>query len=398
MGKDLAQRVEQNAVQQRGGRPSIEQDIRAMEREFALAMPKGAEAVQLVRDAITLLRTTRHLAECDKASILGGLMTCAQLGLRPGVLGHAWLLPFWKSKHHQDESGRWVSGYSAQLVIGYQGLVDLAHRSGKIASLIARTVYSNDTFDVDYGLADSLVHKPALRGSRGEPIAYYAIAKFTTGGHAFIVITHDEMEEYRDRYATAKTRDGRVVGPWAEQFEGMAHKTCLRQLAKFMPKSTELAVALAADEGIRVDLSPQADPVHATVHEDVIDVQPEDVHDEVVSQSQEPAAERPAAKAPRRAAKASDGGEETITQAQQRALHAILRKAVGNDREAGLVLIAQELGLDSLGSTEELSKAQASTAIEKLQAIVDAQAKPAAQVPDPADVDKAWGLAEPGGE
>lgn len=240
---------------------SIADEIRGMEKQFQLAMPKGAEAAQLIRDALTALRTTKNLAKCERTSVLGSLMTCAQLGLRPGVLGHAWLLPFWSGKDRC---------HKAQLVIGYQGLIELAHRSGKISSLIARTVYSNDDFDVDYGLADSLVHNPNLFGDRGDPIAYYAIAKFTTGGHAFMVMTHQEMLAYRQEHATAKDRDGKVFGPWIDNFEGMAHKTCVRQLAKYMPKSTELAQALSADEGVRVDLTPTVEPAEATDH-DVID-------------------------------------------------------------------------------------------------------------------------------
>lgn len=257
---------------------SLADQIRAMEKQYQAAMPRGAEAAQLVRDALTALRMTKNLAKCEATSVLGSLMTCAQLGLRPGVLGHAWLLPFWDKKCYTDDKGKPVGGYKAQLVIGYQGLIELAHRSGKIASLIARTVYANDEFDVDYGIADTLVHKPNLFGERGSPIAYYAIAKFTTGGYAFYVMSQRDMERYRDRNATAKNREGVVFGPWVDNFEGMAHKTCVRQLAKYMPKSTELAYALAADEGVRVDLTPTADPAEATEHPDVIDV-------EVVEQS-----------------------------------------------------------------------------------------------------------------
>lgn len=255
---------------------TIATQIRAMEKEYQLAMPKGGEAAQLIRDALTALRMTRNLDKCDAPSVLGSLMTCAQLGLRPGVLGHAWLLPFWTSKHHQDSNGKWIGGYKAQLVIGYQGLIDLAHRSGKIVSLIARTVYQGDEFDVDYGVADTLVHKPNLFGERGDPIAYYAIAKFVGGGYAFYVMSHQDMIRYRNANATAKNRDGVVFGPWVDHFEGMAHKTCVRQLAKYMPKSTELAYALAADEGVRVDLTPTADPAEATEHPDYIDGEAEE--------------------------------------------------------------------------------------------------------------------------
>jgi recombination protein RecT len=79
------------------------------------------------------------------------------------------------------------------------------------------------------------------------------------------------MLKYRHENATAKNREGVVFGPWVDNFEGMAHKTTVRQLAKYMPKSTELATAMAADEGIRVDLRPTADPAEATEHPDVME-------------------------------------------------------------------------------------------------------------------------------
>jgi recombination protein RecT len=265
MARGLSQRVADNAAAQaNGGTLPMSEQIRRMESQFALAMPRGAEASQLVRDALTSLRQTPKLAECEAATVLGGLMTCAQLGLRPGVLGHAWLVPFWNSRRSQ---------YEAQLIVGYQGLVDLAHRSGRIASLIARTVYENDHFDVDYGLADTLVHKPVITGERGKPIAYYAIAKFTTGGHAFIVASHDEMLGYRSQFAMSRTREGKIIGPWEDHFEAMAHKTCVRQLSKWMPKSTELATAIEADNSVRVDLDPKADPAtesHAVIGGEIV--------------------------------------------------------------------------------------------------------------------------------
>ncbi|WP_190824734.1 recombination protein RecT [Saccharopolyspora pogona] len=258
MGNDLTRRVKEanpatnsgNQPAQQNGGGTLADQIRAMQPQFQMAMPKGAEAAQLIRDAMTCLRTTPALARCDAASVLGGLMTCAQLGLRPGVLGHAWLIPF---------------GRQAQLVIGYQGLVELAHRSGQIKSLQARTVYENDTFDVDYGLADSLIHKPAMTGPKGKPVAYYAFAKFVTGGHAFVVMSYDEMETYRDQNAKSKT------GPWKDHFEGMAHKTCVRQLAKWMPRSTEFATAIEADNTVRVDTSVNPDAALHGQHPDVID-------------------------------------------------------------------------------------------------------------------------------
>lgn len=262
MAKNLEQRLE-NRDPARATAPTLMDQIKMMENQFQLAMPRGAEATQLVRDSLTLLRQTRGLANCTPQSVLGGLMTCAQLGLRPGVLGHAWLIPFKNYKSGQME---------AQLVIGYQGLIDLAYRSGSIQSISARTVYENDTFDVDYGLSDNLVHKPTIFGEKGKPIAYYAVVKLVGGGHAFYVMNHQEMCRYRDENAMAETREGRVVGPWADHFESMAHKTVLRQLSKWMPKATEFAQGINADSSVRVDLSPSA--IDYPAHEDGEVVEP----------------------------------------------------------------------------------------------------------------------------
>ncbi len=89
-------------------------------------------------------------------------------------------------------------------------------------------------------------------------------------------MSHADMLKYRDVNATAKTREGQVFGPWVDNFVGMAQKTCLRQLAKWMPKSTELAAAMAVDEGFRVDLRATTDPAEATEHPPVIEGEVED--------------------------------------------------------------------------------------------------------------------------
>lgn len=230
---------------------TLAEQIKAMESQYAMAMPRGAEAGQLIRDGLTCLRNTPKLAECLPGSVLGGLMTCAQLGLRPGVpnIDHAWLIPFY-DKHSR--------ALKAQLVIGYKGMIELGHRSEKIQSLIARTVRANDHFDLEYGLEDRLEHRPLLRGERGPSVGYYAVAKFTTGGHAFIYMSREEVEEHRDKYAMARNKAGEIVGPWADpmQFDGMAQKTCVRQLAKWIPKATDLQTAVAADGSVRFDVDP----------------------------------------------------------------------------------------------------------------------------------------------
>lgn len=244
--------------------PSLRHQVTQMEHQFALAAPKGVEARQIVRDALTAISQNPDLLKCDPQSVLGGLMTMAQLGLRVGVLGHGWLIPF---NAREKVDGSWRNVKKAQLVIGYQGMVALAHRSGQIKSISAREVRANDHFHIEYGVDENLVHRPAT-GDRGEVTGYYAVVKFLPDGHSFYYLTKAEAEVYRDRYAMAKSRDGKVVGPWATEFDAMAKKTCVRQLSKFMPKGTDLAVALEADESVRVDIDPANRPEYVSVQPD----------------------------------------------------------------------------------------------------------------------------------
>lgn len=233
--------------------------IPLLEQEFARALPAG-EARQIVQDALTCLRTIQKLDQCEPRSVLGALMTCAQLGLRPGVLGHAWPLPFWDGK---------TRGMKAQLIIGYQGYIHLGYESGKVADFSGRAVRENDIYEVDYGTNPNLIHRPA-RGDRGKIVAYYATFRTTTGGSGFHDMTHEEVCDWRDRYAPrgkpSKSGElGPFVGPWrsapdSADFVGMAIKTQLRQLAKWMPKSPQLATAAQVDGTVRVNVDALTEP------------------------------------------------------------------------------------------------------------------------------------------
>jgi len=270
----LTERAHGTAVERRPEGKTLRVQIQEMESQFALAMPKGMEAAQLVRDALTCLRQTPKLAECSPQSVLGSLMTCAQLGLRPGVLGHAWVLPYWDGKSKR---------YQAQLIVGYKGYVELAYRSGHIATIIGRTAYEGDTLDVEYGLDDQLVHKPSLTGDRSKPIAHYTVVKLANGGRTFWIMTEDEMQAWKRRYAPTN-KQGKIVGPWVTDYEAMARKTTLLRLAAWLPKSTEMAYAMEVDNGVRTNVDPSASLPEVTHHYDE-----EPVEAEVVEDPAEPA-------------------------------------------------------------------------------------------------------------
>lgn len=260
MARDLSNRIQQQnqmATRPQGGAVATqggpEGAIKAMTTEFQRAMPRGGEAAQLVRDAITVVRQTPKLAECEPNSLLGSLMTCAQLGLRPGIsaLGHAYILPFFNGKTKKME---------AQFVIGYQGMLELGNRSGEIDYLTAEMVCENDLFKAD-PMGGRHRHEYPDRGRRGKVIGYYSIF-FRKGSERgkLLYMSKEDMEDHRDKFATAKNRKtGQIFGPWVDHFDAMALKTVVRMNFKYMPKNTTIENALIADESVRVDVDPHAD-------------------------------------------------------------------------------------------------------------------------------------------
>lgn len=119
---------------------------------------------------------------------------------------------------------------------------------------------------MEYGLDAHLRHVPA-RGDRGEVQGWYGVLRFPGGGTYFEWWDVESINEHRDKFASTRNKDGRVVGPWVDHYEAMARKTVVRSLAKFAPLSPEVARAVAHDER----------PAQLAVDSDdiVIDVVPE---------------------------------------------------------------------------------------------------------------------------
>ncbi len=249
-----------------GGQATMRQLLEQMKPELALALPKHMTPERMARQALTAFRTIPKLGECTPASFLGALMTCAQLGLEPGPQGHVWLIPF-RNKGVME----------ATFILGYQGMIELARRSGELEDIAARTVYQNEVdglhggqFEVHYGTSGRIVHKPIVFGERGEPVGYYAMAKLKSGATPFVVLSKADVEVFRRRSATQRDNPS---GPWSTDYEPMAWKTCIRRLSRWLPQSPELAAAVAHEETAR-------DYVAGEVVDNVLELQPPAVEDE----------------------------------------------------------------------------------------------------------------------
>jgi recombination protein RecT len=227
--------------------------IESQKSQIARALPKHLSADRMARIVLTEIRRTPKLLQCDKMSLLGAVIQCAQLGLEPGSgLGHAYLIPY---------------GKECKLIPGFKGLIDLARRSGHIETISARVVREKDQFDFAYGDDERIIHVP-FRGKAEDagPITYvYAIAKMVGGGIQREVMSREQIEWVRDR--------GNKNDVWETDFDEMARKTAVRRICKYLPLSPQMAVALEKDneaydgksqrnwEVIDIDYTPEPEKV-----------------------------------------------------------------------------------------------------------------------------------------
>jgi recombination protein RecT len=160
-------------------------------------------------------------------------MLTAQLGLEPGPLGHAYLVPYKKE---------------CTFILGYKGMIELARRSDRLGSIRAATVYEGDEFDYyETQSGPKLRHVECPPDERGPIVCDYAIASVRSG-RAFLPhvkrLWPVEIEAARKR-----SQLGRLgKGPWQTDETAMRHKTCIRRLAPVLPMTPMFGVALDSDD------------------------------------------------------------------------------------------------------------------------------------------------------
>ena len=234
----VAQNEKQEAVAKKTEKPkSVKDLIEIRMPEIQKVLPSVISPQQFLRLTLNAIQSTPHLMECTLPSFYGAVMQCAQLGLKPNVNGEAYLIPFKNNKKG--------GAYECQFIVGYKGLMLLARRSGEVANIDAQTVYENDEFDLSYGFDPALVHKPYLKGDRGKPVGFYATVMLKDGGKSAHYMTVEDAQKYGKRYSKAYNNS-----PWVTDFEAMAKKSCLRQVLKYAPMSTDVDGAIRTDEKV----------------------------------------------------------------------------------------------------------------------------------------------------
>jgi recombination protein RecT len=197
--------------------------------ELARVLPKHLTADRMARVAITALTRTPDLAKCTQESFFRCLMDLSQAGLEPdGRRAH--LIPYWSNK---------LGAFECQLIIDYKGLVELAMRTGDVASIHADIVCDNDQFKVDLG--EVVKHEIDYRKPRGAAYAVWSRVTFKGGGQKCEVMTLSDVNLIRSRSKASNS------GPWVTDYNEMAKKTVFKRLSKWITLASEIHDALEQD-------------------------------------------------------------------------------------------------------------------------------------------------------
>lgn len=244
--------------------PVIIDVIQKMKPQIQAALPNlGITPERMTRMALTCLRNTPKLFECEQHSVLAAVVELASLGLEPSTpLGHAWILPY---------------GRKAQVIIGYKGFIALADRGGM-------TIGADVVYEMDHWVyprpGDLRIDHIPYDGDqeRGARKCAYAYALREGRPIQFKVVSRKDIKRAMDSSSAVKGH--RKDSPWfgdeggrPEDVDAMWRKTAIRRLAPFLPLSAEVGAQMSrameldeqSDTGIEqvFDLSPDADVTDA---------------------------------------------------------------------------------------------------------------------------------------
>lgn len=215
-----------------------------IKKQIALALPQHLKPERMIRMALTTVRRTPKLLECDPLTLVACIVQASELGLElSGPLGQAYIIP-------RKNKGR----MEATFQIGYRGFLKLAHNSGQVAVYNARAVEEGDTFHFMQGSENFVEHIPRETKGIAKITHFYAILRLKGQGPRdgdCEVWPVEKMIRHRDRFRSdkfLKDRDKNYQGPWDTDFEAMGKKTLIREIAKRSPVSAELMSLASRDE------------------------------------------------------------------------------------------------------------------------------------------------------
>lgn len=203
--------------------PDLRRVLLAKKPELAAILGDDV-AARLCTAVVTETVKSDRLIACSIQSLVSCAIEASRLKLEiGGVLGQCYMVPY---------------GKDASLQIGYRGLITLAHRSRRVASICAVLVRDGDKFKIKQGTDRGIEHDPIDPPGKAWTHVY-AVVQYRGGGTDFEIMTRDQVLGHRNRFSPEwKSRGESSI--WGQHEEPMAMKTVLRKLLKRCPIGVDL--------------------------------------------------------------------------------------------------------------------------------------------------------------
>jgi len=218
--------------------------------------PKLAQAARahltpdrLVRLALGEAARNADMMACTEASWAAALSLCNQVGLEPGSsLGHVYLIPRWNRKRKNAKGDPLPAAQELTVIVGYKGLMRLAHNSGAVKRLSAAPIYR---YEIKEGLFHYSHEPPEIKHAWSpdapaalpdeEIVGGYGLAEMADGQRVQCWLSRAQLDK-RQRMAA----EYGIARDWYPEW---VRKTCLRALLNSgsVPLSADMVEAIAAE-------------------------------------------------------------------------------------------------------------------------------------------------------
>jgi recombination protein RecT len=197
----------------------------------------GMRPAQFTQIVLTEIKKSPKMLEAfqnNPSSLFASILHCAEIGLSPSQeVGEFYFIPF--------------KG-NIKPMIGYKGLCNLIMRGNSVKYIDAECVHRGDDFEWELGLYPKLEHRPKNLVRNSTTLTHvYAIARLTNGENIFKVMS---VQEIRAIMGTLKQVNELYFDDNKDPMMWMPKKTCIKQLAKLLPKDYYQSKALAIDDNV----------------------------------------------------------------------------------------------------------------------------------------------------
>lgn len=258
----------------------------------------GKNGTRFISSIVSAVQTTPALQECTNRSILSAALLGEALNLSPSPqLGQFYMVPFDNKKKGCKE---------AQFQLGYKGYIQLAKRSGVYKKINVISIKEGELISynpLEEELEVNLIEDDYERENT-PTIGYYAMFEEVNGYRHSIYWSKQKMLAHAEKYSFAFYKNGgakslelleqgkilekdlwKYSSFWFKDFDGMAHKTMLRQLiSKWGTMSIDLQKAIDKDMAViqedgSVDyvenVAEELDNDNVVTEQEIKEVQPE---------------------------------------------------------------------------------------------------------------------------